>query len=77
MSKRQYTRILYQIRMKKGYLRVSYVYNKFKGNHEDVIQLEILNEKQDYTKLNMRTDEAVLIAGGLNFVTGLKLAKII
>ena len=63
MSKRQYTRKLYQIRMKKGYLRVSYVYNKSKGNPEDVIQLEILNEKQDYTKLNMRTDEAVLIAG--------------
>ena len=63
--------------MKKGYLRVSYVYNKSKGNPEDVIQLEILNEKQDYTKLNMRTDEAVLIAGGLNFVAGLKLAKII
>ena len=63
MSKRQYTRTLYQIRMKKGYLRVSYVYNKSKGNPEDVIQLEILNEKQDYTKLNMRTDEAVLIAG--------------
>ena len=77
MSKRQYTRTLYQIRMKKGYLRVSYIYNKSKGNPEDVIQLEILNEKQDYTKLNMRTDEAVLIAGGLNFVAGLKLAKII
>ena len=77
MSKRQYTRTLYQIRMKKGYLRVGYIYNKSKGNPEDVIQLEILNEKHDYTKLNMRTDEAVLIAGGLNFVAGLKLAEMI
>ena len=63
--------------MKNGYIRVNYIYNKSKGNPQDVIQLEILNESQEHTELNMRPDEAVLIAGGLNFVTGLKLSGII
>jgi len=75
--KRQYTRILYQIHMGRGYIRVSYIYNKSKGNPKDVIQLELLNEKQEYTKHRMRVDEAVMIAGGLNFVTGLKLGGMI
>lgn len=73
-KKRQYTRNLYQVRMGKGYLRVNYIYNKSKGILEDVIQLETLNQNGDYHTMNMRPDEAVIIAGGLNFVTGLKMA---
>jgi len=71
--KRQYTKTRYQIRMGKGIIRVNYIYNKSKGNPEDVIQLEIINEKQEYTAINMRLDEAALISGGLGFVTGLEL----
>ena len=56
--------------MKNGYIRVNYIHNKSKGNPEDVIQLEILNEKQNYTVLNMRPDDAAIISGGLSFVTG-------
>ena len=74
-KKRQYTRNLYRVTMKNGYIRVNYIHNKSKGNPEDVIQLEILNEKQNYTVLNMRPDEAAIISGGLSFVTGLKISK--
>ena len=77
MKKRKYTRTLYRIRMRKGYIKVNYIFNKSTGNPEDVIQLEILNEKQEYTSLCMRVDEAVLIAGGLTFAAGLKLGKMI
>lgn len=77
MNKRQYTRTLYQIRMGRGYIRVSYIYNKSTGNRKDVIQLELLNEKQEYTKHRMRVDEAVIIAGGLTWAAGLKLGKMI
>ena len=75
--KRQYTRRMYRIRMGNGYIQVNYIHNKSKGNPKDVIQLEILNESQEHTELNMRPDEAVLISAGLNFVAGLKLSGII
>ncbi len=74
LKKRQYTRNLYRITMKNGYIRVNFIYNKSKGNPKDVIQLEILNEKQDHSVYNMRPDEAVLIAGGLCFVAGIKIS---
>lgn len=72
-SRRQYTKNLYRIRMGKGYIKVSFVHNKSEGNPKDVIQLEILNEEQEYTRLNMRFDEAALISGGLGLVSGLKM----
>ena len=71
MKKRQYTRILYRVRMKKGYISVSYIYNKSKGNPRDVIMLKILNQKGEYTAINMRFDEAAIISGGLGHVSGL------
>lgn len=77
MKKRQYTRKLYRIRMRNGYIRVNYIYNKSKGNPKDVIQLELLNESQEFTRINMRPDEAVLIAAGLDFVAGLKISGIL
>ena len=63
--------------MGKGYIRVNYIYNKSKGNPKDIIQLEILNEKQEYTRHNMRPDEAMLIAGGLGLVSGLKIGGMV
>ena len=72
-KRRQYTRNLYRIIMGKGYIKVSFIYNKSKGNPRDVIQLEILNESQEYTAINMRFDEAALISGGLGRVSGLKM----
>ena len=72
-KKRQYTKTLYRIIMGKGYIKVNFIYNKSKGNPRDVIQLEILNESQEYTGINMRFDEAALISGGLGLVSGLKM----
>ena len=72
-KKRQYTKNLYRIRMGRGYIKVNFIYNKSKGNPKDVIQLEILNENQEYTGINMRFDEAALISGGLGLVSGLKM----
>ena len=63
--------------MGNGYIRVSYIFNKSKGNPKDVIQLELLNESQEFTRIKMRPDEAVLISAGLNFVAGLKISGIL
>lgn len=69
-KKRQTTRWGFTASFGSGtYIRVGYVFNKRKGVPEDVIRLQIvsLSERRPID-LQMRLDEAVLIASGLTKV---------
>ena len=70
--KRQYDKCLYRVGMKQGFIRVGYIYNKSKGNPQDVVSLAILNKSGDIMDINMRIDEAMLISAGLSHVCGLR-----
>ncbi len=68
--KRQYTRLIFEARFDKGTgIRVYYVYNKNWGNPKDVIRVLIKAVKEDI-EFFMRVDEAVILAAGLNKVSG-------
>ena len=65
---RQYTRTIYWAEYaQRTSIKVGYIYNKTKGNHEDVIAVRILGV-EDSHEFNMRLDEAVCLAAGLTKV---------
>ncbi len=51
------------------YLKIGYVHNKRRGVREDVIRLKVKSESTE-VDVQMRIDEAVLLASGLTKVAG-------
>lgn len=69
-TKRKYTRWFFEAQYAQGTsIRVGYIYNKRRGNPEDVIRVEIVGLAEN-TGFNCRLDEAVLLAAGLNKIAG-------
>ena len=72
MMKRQTTRWLFNATYAGNTgIRVGYVYNKANGVREDVIRLQCKSLScTEIVDLQMRVDEAVIIAAGLNKISG-------
>ena len=66
--KRKYRRTIWFASYEKNtYIDVGYIYNKSRGNPDDVISIQIVGVEHDVS-FNCRLDEAVCIAAGLNKV---------
>lgn len=66
--KRQYNKWLFLAAFDNGGILVGYIYNKNSGVPEDVIKLVIRKRGQEDYIINVRIDEAICIAAGLNKV---------